>query len=120
MVPQHVYPDNRIIATMRGGEVQHPDEGKIALKYGPLIYNVEKADGDISKPVNVTAPLTAEWRPDMLGGVMALKGKFADGSDLIAVPNYARTNRGGEPTASPQAGGRGLRALTSVVWIKEA
>jgi DUF1680 family protein len=120
MVPQRVYPDNRIIANTRGGEVQHPDEGKIALKYGPLIYNLEKADQDISKPVSTTAPLTAEWRPNLLGGVMALKGKFADGSDLTAVPNYARENRGGEPTASPQAGGRGLRALTSVVWIKEA
>jgi DUF1680 family protein len=120
MVPQRVYPDNRIIATARGGDVQHPDEGKIALKYGPLIYNLEKADQDISKPISPTAPLTAEWRPGMLGGVMALKGRFADGSDLTAVPNYARTNRDGEPTASPQVGGRGLRALTSVVWIKQA
>jgi len=120
MVPQRVYPDNRIIATARGGEVQHPDDGKIALKYGPLIYNLEKADQDISKPISPSAPLTAEWRPGILGGVMALKGRFADGSDLTAVPNYARTNRDGEPTASPQAGGRGQRALTSVVWIKQA
>ena len=100
--------------------MQHPDLGKIALKYGPLIYNVEKVDQDIAKPISTTAPLTAEWRPDLLGGVIMIKGKFADGSDLIAVPNYARTNRGGEPTATPQPGGRGPRPLTSIVWIKEA
>ena len=120
MTPQRVYPDERIVARARGGEVQHPDQGKVALKYGPLIYNVEKVDEDIAKPISPTAPLTAQWRPDLLGGVMTIKGKFADGSDLIAVPNYARTNRGGEPTASPQAGFRGPRPLSSIVWIKEA
>ncbi len=121
MKVQRVYPDDRITARSRGGQVSHPDEGKVALKYGPLIYNIERADQDISKPISKTAPLTAEWRPDLLGGVMAIKGKFADGSDLLAIPNYARTNRDGAATASPQAGGRGgPRPLTSIVWIKEA
>ena len=120
MTPQRVYPDDRIIARARGGEVEHPDQGKVALKYGPLIYNLEKVDQDIAKPISASAPLTAEWRPDLLGGVMAIKGKFADGSDLLAVPNYARTNRGGEPTAAPQPWGRGPHPLTSIVWIKEA
>jgi DUF1680 family protein len=117
---QRVYPDERITARNRGGQVSHPDEGKVALKYGPLIYNIEKADQDITKPISKTAPLTAEWRPDLLGGVMAIKGKFADGSDLLAIPNYARTNRDGAATPTPQAGGRGPRPLTSIVWIKEA
>jgi DUF1680 family protein len=119
MTVQRVYPDDRITARTRGGQVTHPDQGKIALKYGPLIYNIEKVDQDITKPISKTAPLTAEWRPDLLGGVMAIKGKFADGSDLLAIPNYARTNRDGAATASPQAGGRGPRSLSSIVWIKE-
>ena len=117
---QRVYPDDRIIARNRGGQVSHPDEGKVALKYGPLIYNIEKVDQDITKPISKTAPLTAEWRPDLLGGVMAIKGKFEDGSDLLAIPNYARTNRDGAPTEYPPTGGRGgPRPLTSIVWIKE-
>jgi DUF1680 family protein len=121
MAVQRVYPDDRITARSRGGEVSHPDQGKVALKYGPLIYNIEKVDQDISKAISKTAPLTAEWRPDLLGGVMAIKGKFADGSDLLAIPNYARTNRDGAATPVPQTGGRGgPRPLTSVVWIKEA
>ncbi len=119
MTAQRVYPDDRITARARGGEVSHPDQGKVALKYGPLIYNIERVDQDITKPISKTASLTAEWRPDLLGGVMAIKGKFADGSDLLAIPNYARTNRDGAATASPQAGGRGPRPLSSVVWIKE-
>jgi DUF1680 family protein len=120
MTVQRVYPDDRITARSRGGEVTHPDQGKVALKYGPLIYNIEKIDQDITKPISKTAPLTAEWRPDLLGGVMAIKGKFADGSDLLAIPNYARTNRDGAATAGPQGGGRGgPRPLSSIVWIKE-
>lgn len=120
MRAQRVYPDERIIARNRGGQVSHPDEGKVALKYGPLIYNMEKADQDISKPVSKTAPLTARWRPDLLGGVMTIQGKFADGRDLLAVPNFARTNRDGAATPYPPAGRAGPRPLTSVVWIKEA
>jgi len=118
MSAQRVYPDERIIARNRGGQESHPNEGKVALKYGPLIYNIEKVDQDIAKPISKTAPLTAEWRPDLLGGVMAIKGKFADGSDLLAIPNYARANRDGAATPYPQTGGQ--RALTSIVWIKEA
>lgn len=120
MKAQRVYPDDRIVARNRGGQVSHPDQGKVALKYGPLIYNIEKVDQDISKPISKTAPLTVEWRPDLLGGVMAIKGKFADGADLLAIPNYARTNRDGAATAYPQTGGGGgLRPLTSIVWVKE-
>jgi len=119
MTVQRVYADDRITARSRGGEVTHPDRGKVALKYGPLIYNIEKVDQDITKPISKTAPLTAEWRPDLLGGVMVIKGKFADGSDLLAVPNYARTNRDGAATASPQVTRGGPRPLTSIVWIKE-
>ena len=69
------------------------DKGKIALRYGPLIYNVESADNqDINKSIGKT-PLKAEFDKDLLHGVMVIKGSWADGSPLIAVPNYARMNR---------------------------
>jgi DUF1680 family protein len=80
-------------------------QGKVALRYGPLVYNIEKVDQDITKAVSPNAPLTAEWRQDLLGGVMAIHGEFADGSKLLAIPNYARLNRNRDlaPEAGPQA-----------------
>ena len=59
---------------------------------------------------------------------MTIKGKFADGSPLLAIPNYARTNRGissipVEGSAPVQADGAvrpSPRPPISVVWIREA
>lgn len=84
--PQRIKADPRIAA----------DRGRVALRYGPLIYNVESADQtDLSKPLG-SAPITAEWRENLLGGVIALKGTWTDGRPMLAVPNFARMNRTGE------------------------
>jgi DUF1680 family protein len=89
------------------------DRGKVALRLGPLVYNIEDADQDITKALDPAAPLEAEWMPDLLGGVVAIEGQFADGSAMIAIPNFARANR----VPAPQPGNR--RLLTSIVWINE-
>ena len=81
------------------------DRGRVALRYGPLIYNVETADQPDIDGALGAAPLTPVWRGDLLGGVMALQGAWADGRPLLAIPNYARNNR-------DLSGG-------SMVWIKE-
>jgi DUF1680 family protein len=87
MEPQRVTADSRVKA----------DLGAVALKYGPLVYNVETVDHqEIQQPLSDT-PLKAEWRPDLLGGVMVITGKWKDGSPMIAIPNYARMNRMGPP-----------------------
>lgn len=89
MVPQRVVADERVRA----------DLGETALKYGPLIYNVETADQpSIDQPIG-GQPIQALWRPDLLDGVMVLTGKWQDGSALTAVPHYARMNRVGPPHA---------------------
>jgi DUF1680 family protein len=77
--------------------------GKVALRRGPVIYDVESVDGDIDGVLDPAEPLTTEWRPDLLGGVTVIKGKYAGGAPLQAIPNYARLNRGGR----------------SIVWIKD-
>ena len=123
MKVQRVKADDRLVA----------DRGKVALKYGPLIYNIEQVDNpDIMKTLAKDSPLTTEWRGDLLGGVTVIKGQFSDGSPLLAIPNYARMNRGPvpppppprDPNAQPGAAGRGPRPpappLASIVWIKEA
>lgn len=87
MEPQRVVADSRIKA----------DTGDIALRYGPLVYNVETADSQNIEQGLGSEPLKAEWRPDLLGGVMVLTGKWQDGTPMVAVPNYARMNRVGPP-----------------------
>jgi hypothetical protein len=69
------------------------DRGLEALRYGPLIYNVERADNATLAGAIGPEPLVAVWRPELLHGVMAIAGTWADGSPLLAIPNYARNNR---------------------------
>ena len=92
MEPQRITADEKIAA----------DRGRVALRYGPLIYSLERADQpELGRPLG-SAPLRPEWRGDLLGGVVTLAGEWADGTPLLAVPNYARLNRGGG-TDSPAA-----------------
>jgi uncharacterized protein len=93
------------------------DKGRVALRYGPLVYNVETVDGNAMNAVlPATSSLSTEWRPELLDGVMVIKGKYADGSDLVAIPNYTRNNR------QPATGGRGRGGgggAFSQVWIAD-
>ena len=69
------------------------DANMVALQYGPLIYNVETADQHNLDAALSSESLKAEWRSDLLGGVMAISGKWQDGTPMLAIPNYARMNR---------------------------
>jgi hypothetical protein len=114
--------------------------GKVALRYGPLIYNIERVDQDITRPLAPNSALTTGWRSDLLGGLTVIRGEFADGSKLLAIPNYARTNRDKDlpPEAGPLAADpsfylgptakqpgsiqperRGPREIASVIWMQQ-
>ncbi|MCU0247055.1 MAG: glycoside hydrolase family 127 protein [Bryobacter sp.] len=87
LAPQRILPADAIAAT----------RGKVGLRRGPLVYNLEAVDQDIqSHALRDDSPLRAEWREDLLGGVMVIRGEFADGSPMLAIPNYARANRNPE------------------------
>lgn len=108
------------VQTITADERVTADNGRVALRYGPLIYNVESADKqDINKSLG-SDPLTAEWRDDMFRGIVAIRGKWADGSDLIAVPNYLRLNRD-ERSGTQYMGSLNTpeKAPTSIVWIRK-
>ncbi len=93
MEVQRIKADERIAA----------NRGLVALRYGPLIYNVERADQpDINLALGAD-PLSTEWRGDLLQGVMTIKGKWANGSPMTAIPNYARNNRLGQSSANADA-----------------
>ena len=49
--------------------------GGVALRYGPLVYNIESVDQDVDRVLAPDSPLTAEWRPDFLSGAMAIRGR---------------------------------------------
>ncbi len=90
---QRVKPSDRIAATT----------GRVALRRGPLVYNIESADQNVESILAPDSPLATEWRASLLGGVDVITGTFADGKPMLAIPNYARLNRDGR----------------SVVWIKD-
>jgi DUF1680 family protein len=98
------------------------NRGRVALRYGPLVYNIEAMDGNnVDGVLDPESELTTEWRPDLLGGVLVIKGEFADGSPLVAIPNYARNNRIPErPRGAGDFGGRRRDnpATRSTVWIR--
>jgi hypothetical protein len=83
------------------------DIGRVALQYGPLTYNIENVDYGVDVDTLVLSPsaaLSAEWNGSLLDGVTTIKGSFADGTSMIAIPHYARMNRGGN---------------RSIVWIRD-
>lgn len=95
MEVQRIKADPRIAANV----------GRVALQYGPLVYNIESVDLPPSKNLDALAlaadgPLRAEWDDQLLGGVLAIRGALADGTPLQAIPNYARLNR--LPQHNPQ------------------
>ncbi|MGC8792402.1 MAG: glycoside hydrolase family 127 protein, partial [Bryobacteraceae bacterium] len=110
LVPQRVRADERVAAL----------RGKVALRYGPLVYNMERHEQELEGALPAQAPIEAEWREDLLGGVMVLHSRFASGGALTAIPNYARMNRepGTEYPARP-ADPAGASLPKSIVWIRE-
>ncbi len=112
LVPQRVKCSDEVAA----------NRGRVALRYGPLVYNVESVDSNkLDGVLDPNSELTTEWRPDLLGGVVVIQGKFADGSPLVAIPNFARNNRAATAGGDDATGGRrrGLRGGESTVWIKD-
>jgi DUF1680 family protein len=86
------------------------DQGRVALQRGPLVYTAEWPDNPGGHVRNLLladeAPLTSEFRPDLLGGVQVVNGRstslnYNDRNEVeqheqafTAIPYYAWANRG--------------------------
>ncbi|HUI10404.1 MAG TPA: beta-L-arabinofuranosidase domain-containing protein [Bacteroidota bacterium] len=98
---------HRIIAS----DSVEDDRGKVALQRGPLVYCLEGADSPDGHVTDMvipdTASLTAEFLPDLLGGVTVLRGRgytaartlggdvvAGEARDFTAIPYYAWAHRG--------------------------
>ncbi len=101
------------IQRIKASEKIAATRGQVALRYGPLIYCAESVDQDLDKVLRPESALKTEWRGDLLGGVIVIKGTWADGSELTAIPYYARCNR------VPVAPEGRRRALGSSVWLRD-
>ena len=104
-------PVRRVVAN----EQVAADRGRVALERGPIVYCAEWPDNPGGHVRNLMLPdsarLSAEFKPDLLNGVMVIKGKatgyvYDQGGklqtreqDFVAIPYYAWANRGpGEMT----------------------
>ncbi|MEW5982766.1 MAG: beta-L-arabinofuranosidase domain-containing protein [Acidobacteriota bacterium] len=121
---QRVYGSDRIVA---GGNRPSPVKDRVALRRGPLVYNIENVDQDTDSVLPPAAPLVHEWRRDLLGGVTVITSTFANGAPMLAVPNFARYNRHppAPPPPPPAAPGSppprrpAPPPPESIVWIRE-
>ena len=117
---QRVYGSDRIVS---GNDRPSPVKDRVALRVGPLVYNIEKVDQNIASVLEPSAPLSREWRGDLLGGVSVVTGTFAGGARMTAIPNYARYNRNPPAPPPPSPGAGGQRPAPpppeSIVWIRE-
>jgi len=117
------------VQRVRGSDKIEATRGQVALRYGPLLYSVESVDQSLDATLPPHAELSAEWKPEFLDGVKTIKGTYADGSEMLAVPNYARNNRvaprrqrpamegeASPPSENNRRRGRGGR---SKIWIQE-
>ena len=118
---------------VHGNDKIEATRGKVAIRRGPVVYNIEQVDQDITQTVDTSVALTPEWRPELLGGVTVLTGKFTNGNGFMAIPNYVRFNRnpprpaptptptptplpaGATPTPTPRPA---PPPVTSIVWMK--
>ncbi len=80
--------------------VAHPEmknnEGRVAIQRGPIIYGFEAIDNDGTTDITIAKDAQFEhlFRPDLLGGIVTISGKKADGGKFLAIPFYALANRG--------------------------
>jgi uncharacterized protein len=97
-------PVRRVVANER----VEADRNRVALQRGPLVYCAEWPDNPDHHVRNLLLPddekLTAEFRPDLLNGIMVIKGTAMASNEqrqasrkpqaFLAIPYYAWANRG--------------------------
>lgn len=85
------------ICLRRAGPRVRGHAGRVALTRGPLVYCLESPDNpgvDLFAARLDPASLRAEPAPELLGGVVALRGQTAEGQPVTAVPYALWGNRG--------------------------
>jgi DUF1680 family protein len=110
------------VQRVKGIDTIEATKGRVALRFGPLVYSLESVDQNLDHVLRPDADLQPVWQGDLLDGVMVIKGTWADGSPLLAIPNYARHNRytnSDQQSSSEENRRRGSSDVRSRVWVKD-
>ena len=100
-------PVRRVIANHNVVE----DRGRVSVECGPIVYCAEWPDNKGGNVFNIllddNAPLSTEWRPELLNGVKVITGKavglskeskdgpfIREDQDITLIPYYAWAHRG--------------------------
>ena len=69
--------------------------GKVALQRGPLVYGFEALDngGDAKVVLGADPRFQTEFRTNLLGGVVVIRGAGESGKPFLAVPFHTLANR---------------------------
>lgn len=85
------------VETIRAREEVKANHGRIAIQRGPIVYCIEAVDNPQlaydSFSLSARLPLAVNYRPDLLGGVVALSSRDQNGKPVIMIPYYAWDNR---------------------------
>ena len=115
MTPQRVYADPRVQA----------NRGRVALRRGPIVYCLESADNgpDLDAlTLPREAEITAQFEPDLLGGVVVLRGTARRPSSDTKSVLYRTEPPRSEPTAItaiPYSAWDNRAPGEMLVWIRE-
>ena len=72
-------------------------KNEVALTRGPIVYclkNVDNPSIDIFESRIMSASISAEYAPSLLGGTWTLSGETSEAKRFIAIPYYLWANRG--------------------------
>ena len=103
------------------------NRGRVALRRGPLVYCIEQADHPLADVWDMELPMNSQlaphWEPDILGGVITLRGEalVADRSNWKGSLYRIISEENGEPFRS-HAPGRviSLVAVPYYSWANRA
>jgi len=118
-------PDNNVHNT---SSTIGSNRNRVAIERGPIVYCLETPGlpgGSFNNATQVTIPrdiqFTATWRPELLRGVVELKGTALYGNnnqevEIRMTPYYAWNNRGNDPTHLGSSGSVN-NCSSMVIWL---
>lgn len=113
------------VRTVRASTRVSENRGKVALQRGPVVYCLEECDNgsDLAAiALDTTRPVAAEFRPDLLGGVVALRAEGWRETEPQDAPLYGFDPPRSEPaevTAIPYYSWANRAAGEMRVWIRD-